>query len=196
MRRVDLARAEALVDTPAMAAEIARITAALPIGVRARQCPVRTIALGMLLTQADHRPAHLSRVHEALCALSEEDRRRLGVTVDWHGTPHQLTYRQVEYLNTLVETALGKDEPDGLAADGLQGFVDAARHAGLLCGLAGSLAERDIARLAPLGPDLLGFRGALCRDAARARGFDPERLRGVAAAMRRVRLDEPAHGGA
>jgi hypothetical protein len=125
MRRVDLARAEALVDTPAMAAEIARITAALPIGVRARQCPVRTIALGMLLTQADHRPAHLSRVHEALCALSEEDRRRLGVTVDWHGTPHQLTYRQVEYLNTLVETALGKDEPDGLAADGLQGFVDA-----------------------------------------------------------------------
>lgn len=78
----------------------------------------------------------------------------------------------------------------------LQGFVDAARHAGLLCGLAGSLAESDIARLAPLGPDLLGFRGALCRDAARARGFDPERLRSVAAAMHRVRLDEPVHAGA
>ncbi len=78
----------------------------------------------------------------------------------------------------------------------LRGFVDAARHAGLLCGLAGSLAENDIARLAPLGPDLLGFRGALCRDAARARGFDPARLRSVAAAMRRARVDEPAHAGA
>ena len=64
-------------------------------------------------------------MHEALCALGEEDRWRLGVTVEWHGTPHQLTYRQVEYLNTLVETALRKDEPDGRAADGLQEFVDA-----------------------------------------------------------------------
>lgn len=119
-----MARAEALLDAPALAEEIARIAAALPIGVRARQCPVRTFVLGMLLTQTDHRPAHLSRVHEALVSLSRDDRRRLGVDVDWHGVPHQLTYRQVEYLNALVETALRKDEPDGRASEVLQRFVD------------------------------------------------------------------------
>ena len=86
---------------------------------------MRTFVLGMLLTQADHRPAHLSRVREALVSLPRVDRLRLGVDVDWHGTPHQLTYRQVEYLNALVETALGKHEPDGLASEVLQRFVDA-----------------------------------------------------------------------
>ncbi len=79
----------------------------------------------MLLTQADHRPAHLSRVHDALVSLDEVDRSRLGVELDWHGTSHQLTYRQVEYLNTLIEAALQKDEPDGRASEGLQRFVDA-----------------------------------------------------------------------
>ncbi|MGH9091141.1 MAG: hypothetical protein ACRDZR_07170 [Acidimicrobiales bacterium] len=93
--------------------------------VRARQCPLRTFMLGMLLTCADHRPAHLSRVHEALVSLPLFDRRRLGVEANWHGIPHQLTYRQVEYLNALVETAIGKDEPDGLASASLQRFVDA-----------------------------------------------------------------------
>ena len=128
---VDLARAEALVDTPAIAEQITRIAAALPIGVRARQCPLRTFVVGMLLTVADHRPAHLSRVHAALVSLGEEDRLRLGVTVDWRSSPHVLTYRQVEYLNALVETALRKDEPDGLASEVLQGFVDALIEAGV-----------------------------------------------------------------
>jgi len=108
-----------------LAREIARIDSALPLGVRARQCPLRTFVLGLLLAQADHRPAHLCRVHEALVSLPLSDRRRLGVVVDWHGVPHQLTYRQVEYLNALVETALEKDQPDGLASGALQRFVDA-----------------------------------------------------------------------
>jgi hypothetical protein len=41
-----------------------RIEALLPIGVRARQLTVRTLLAGMCLTQADHRPAHLTRVHQ------------------------------------------------------------------------------------------------------------------------------------
>jgi len=41
-------------------------------------------------------------------------------------------------------------------------FVRRARAAGLRIGLAGSLGLDDIDRLAPVGPDLLGFRGALC----------------------------------
>ena len=42
-----------------------RIELLLPIGVRARQLLVRTLLLGMLLVLADHRPAHLTRVHHA-----------------------------------------------------------------------------------------------------------------------------------
>ena len=43
-----------------------RIELLLPIGVRARQLLVRTLLLGMLIVLADHRPAHLTRVHQAL----------------------------------------------------------------------------------------------------------------------------------
>ena len=50
----------------------------LPAGVRPRQLRVRTLLAGMCLAQADHRPAHLTRVHQALTALREDDQRRLG----------------------------------------------------------------------------------------------------------------------
>src|SRR5216683_2001757 len=46
-----------------------RIEAMLPIGVRPRQLTVRALLAGMCLTQADHRPAHLTRVHQALTSL-------------------------------------------------------------------------------------------------------------------------------
>jgi len=41
-------------------------------------------------------------------------------------------------------------------------FVKLTRQHQLLCGLAGSLKADDIAKLMPLNPDYLGFRGALC----------------------------------
>jgi len=41
-------------------------------------------------------------------------------------------------------------------------FVNLTRQHQLLCGLAGSLKADDIAKLMPLNPDYLGFRGALC----------------------------------
>jgi dihydroneopterin aldolase len=49
----------------------------------------------------------------------------------------------------------------------LGGFVSSARRLGLLTGLAGSLQPGDISELRRLGPDYLGFRGALCQDGAR-----------------------------
>ena len=101
-----------------------RIEAMLPIGVRARQLLVRTLLLGMLLVLADHRPAHLTRVHRALTALPEDDQRRLGVITDWKNGPHQLTYRQAEYTFGLVAGALAKDEPDGLPSPVLQAICD------------------------------------------------------------------------
>ena len=90
-----------------------RIEAMLPAGVRARQLSVRTLLAGMCLAQADHRPAHLTRVHRALTGLTGDDQRRLGVIADWRRGPHLLTYRQTERTFGLVADALAKDEPDG-----------------------------------------------------------------------------------
>src|SRR6266568_2971289 len=84
-----------------------RIEAMLPIGVRPRQLKVRTLLAGMCLAQADHRPAHLTRVHQALTSLPGDDQRRLGVIAGWNHGPHERTYG-------LVTGALARDEPDGL----------------------------------------------------------------------------------
>jgi hypothetical protein len=46
-----------------------RIEALLPIGGRHRQLRVRTPLAGMMLTQADCGPAHLTRVRDTLIAL-------------------------------------------------------------------------------------------------------------------------------
>jgi len=102
----------------------ARIEAMLPAGVRPRQLAVRTLLAGMCLAQADHRPAHLTRVHHALISLPEDDQARLGVLADWRTGPHRLTYRQAEYTFSLVADVLGKDEPDGLPSGPLQSICD------------------------------------------------------------------------
>jgi hypothetical protein len=112
---------EEIIDTCGVAA---RIEVLLPVGVRPRQLRVRTLLAGMCLAQADHRPAHLTRVHQALTALPDADQRRLGVLADWKHGPHQLTYRQTERTFGLIADALGKDEPDGLPSPALQAICD------------------------------------------------------------------------
>src|SRR6266568_3838086 len=101
-----------------------RIEALQPIGVRARQLKVRTLLAGMCLAQADHRPAHLTRVHQALTGLTDDDQRRLGVVADSKHGPHLLTYRQTERTSGLVAAALGKDEPGGLPSQALRAACD------------------------------------------------------------------------
>jgi hypothetical protein len=118
---IPLAVWEQIIDASGVAA---RIEALLPAGVRPRQLTVRTLLAGMCLAQADHRPAHLTRVHQALVSLPGDDQRRLGVTADWKSGPHQLTYRQAEYTFGLIAGALGKDEPDGLPSRALQAACD------------------------------------------------------------------------
>jgi hypothetical protein len=118
---IALAAFEAVIDASGTAA---RIEAILPAGARPRQLKAGTLLAGMCLAQADHRPAHLTRVHQALTVLGEDDQRRPGVLADWKNGPHQLTCRQIEYTFALVADALGKDEPDGLPSGALQGICD------------------------------------------------------------------------
>jgi hypothetical protein len=118
---IPLPALEAVIDSSGVAP---RIEAMLPIGVRTRQLRVRTLLAGMCLTQAGGRPAHLTRVHQALTSLPEDDQRRLGVPADWKHGPHLLTCRQTERTSGLVAGALGKDEPDGLPSPVLQEICD------------------------------------------------------------------------
>jgi hypothetical protein len=118
---IPLAAFEEIIDASGIAP---RIEAMLPLGVRARQLSIRTLLAGMCLAQADHRPAHLTRVHQSLTALGDDDKQRLGVLADWKRGPHTLTYRQTERTFNLVVNALSKDQPDGLTPDPLQRLCD------------------------------------------------------------------------
>jgi hypothetical protein len=123
-----LARLEAIVDRSLAAA---RIEALLPAGVRPRQLRVRTLLLGMLLALADHRPAHLTRVHQALTGIPGPDRVRLGVTAAWKNGPHLLTYRQTERTFGLITAALEKQHPDGAPSPDLAGVTDMLTEASI-----------------------------------------------------------------
>src|SRR5271166_6386732 len=118
---ITLEALEEIIDASGIAP---RIEAVLPIGVRSRQLRVRTLLAGMCLTQADGRPAHFTRVHQALTSLPGEEQRRLGVITEWKHGPHLLTYRQAEYTFGLIAGALGKQEPDGLPSAELQAACD------------------------------------------------------------------------
>ncbi len=135
-------RLEEILDDPCVEEVIETVEDGLPKGVRARQLSVRTLLFGMLLAAADHRPAHLSRVHCALLGLGAYERVRLGVVVSSRKGPHLLTYRQVEYTNSLVCSVLGKDEPDGVAS-------------ALLEGLIGALLESSVPKCAQVGQGAL-----------------------------------------
>jgi hypothetical protein len=122
----ELQRLEAIVDASGAPQ---RIEALLPLGVRPRQLCVRTLLIGMLLVAVHGRPAHLRRVHEALLALEEQERWRLGVLARWRSGPHELTYRQVERTFALVARALSKQEPDGRPSELLSEILDALLEA-------------------------------------------------------------------
>jgi hypothetical protein len=118
---IPLAALEEIIDASGIAP---RIELLLPTGVRHRQLAVRTLLAGMMLSQAGHRPAHLTRVHQVLVTLPEDEQRRLGVVADWKHGPHQLTCRQTERTFGLLAGALAKDIPDGLPSQVLARICD------------------------------------------------------------------------
>jgi hypothetical protein len=72
----------------------------------------------------------------------------------------------------LLDTAIkdGSSLLDWMAEEDLARFIGACRERRLLCALAGSLQARHLERLAPLGPDFIGVRGAACEGGDRRRG--------------------------
>jgi uncharacterized protein (UPF0264 family) len=56
----------------------------------------------------------------------------------------------------------GRGLTDCVSAVWLRAFVTQAQDVGLMVGLAGKLRLEDVPLLAAMGPDLLGFRSALC----------------------------------
>lgn len=64
----------------------------------------------------------------------------------------------------------------------LQHFIDRARAASLLCGLAGALRLADLPRLIALAPDFAGVRSAVCLG-DRSGALDSQRLRALRQAM-------------
>ena len=65
----------------------------------------------------------------------------------------------------------------------LAGFVRAAQEHRLLAGLAGGLRSDDVAPLARVGPDVLGFRGGLCAGSNRRGAVELERVSSVRRAI-------------
>jgi hypothetical protein len=117
----DLPRLEQIIDASGVAE---RIEAMLPVGVRPRQLTVRTLLLGILACLTDCRPAHLRRVHQALLALSDREKRHLGVLTRWKSGEHELTYRQVERTYALIVKALCKERLDGQPSQTLSAVMD------------------------------------------------------------------------
>lgn len=82
------------------------------------------------------------------------------------------------FAGVMIDTA---DKHSGRLTDyldvgRLREFVISARRNKLMCGLAGSLRCSDIARLAELAPDYLGFRGAACIRNCRGGRLDAQRV--------------------
>jgi len=74
---------------------------------------------------------------------------------------------------------------DHLPLSRLAAHVAAAKALGLTVGFAGSLRAESVPNLLALRPDLLGFRGALCRDGERGQPLDPVRLAAIRALIPR-----------
>ncbi|HWK37622.1 MAG TPA: (5-formylfuran-3-yl)methyl phosphate synthase [Hyphomicrobium sp.] len=73
--------------------------------------------------------------------------------------------------------------PDIVSADELSRFIAAVRAAGLFAGLAGSLRVRHVPQLLALQPDVIGFRGGLCREGERTGELDADAIEAVRRAI-------------
>jgi uncharacterized protein (UPF0264 family) len=149
---------------------------------------VAFVKLGLRATDGDRARATLGAVRAALPA---------GVAVvvagfaDWERagapSPRELPAlaRAAGAQGCLVDTAVkdGRGLFHWLDEGQLRELVETCRGLGLLSALAGSLGLADLARLAPIGPDIVGVRGGACiGDRIRGR-IDAGRVRAWARAV-------------
>lgn len=92
------------------------------------------------------------------------------------------------FSGVMLDTAgkTGGSLPDVCKVARLREFMAAARKVRLFSGLAGALRVSHIPTLLALKPDVLGFRGALCRAGIREGMIDEEAIRAVRQAIPRV----------
>jgi uncharacterized protein (UPF0264 family) len=85
------------------------------------------------------------------------------------------------FAGVMLDTAAkdGRTLLDHRAPDALRTFIADAHTAGLFAGLAGSLRLAQVPELLALEPDVLGFRGALCRASDRQSALDAAALAAV-----------------
>lgn len=91
---------------------------------------------------------------------------------------HVAAFAKAGFAGVMVDTA---DKLSGslrrhLDDDTLARFVAESAEHRMMCGLAGSLTLQDVTALSATSAEVLGFRGAACRDGARAGSLDPARL--------------------
>ena len=81
--------------------------------------------------------------------------------------------------------------PDAMSAPAISHFVRRASEEGLKTGLAGSLKLHHIDEIRALGPDIIGFRGALCVNALREGELSPAAIAAVHRALSSQRYEMP-----
>jgi uncharacterized protein (UPF0264 family) len=127
------------------------------------------------------------RTLERLGKLEHGDVRLVGVLLADQGIDLDLVQpaRQAGFAGLMLDTADKRRGalPDILAAEELRAFVTATHRAGMFAGLAGSLRAEHVAYLLDFAPDVLGFRGGLCRRGERTATLDPDALRAVRRAI-------------
>ncbi len=105
--------------------------------------------------------------------------------------------RRAGFCGLMLDTADKSNGalPDLLPEPTLREFVIAARGAGLFAGLAGSLRAEHVPYLLGLQPDILGFRGGLCRRGERTGTIDADAVRAVRRAIPSGACRVPLQGG-
>lgn len=122
-------------------------------------------------------------VLERLAVLDLGRARLVGVLIADAGVAFELieSARDAGFAGLMLDTADKRRGalPDIVPASALRRFVTAVHAAGMFAGLAGSLRAEHVPALLRDVPDVLGFRGGLCRFGDRTGAMDAEAVRAV-----------------
>jgi len=171
-------RVEPLVDAVARTAEVG----------------VDFVKVGLFVEEATKhgKEREVLNVISALGRLDLEGSRLVAVLLADKGFDFSLVcaLAQAGFSGVMVDTA---DKSSGSIVDVLSGaelsqFVEMTRRQGLFNGLAGRLRLSHISEVLSYSPDIIGFRGALCRALERGRTLDAQALAAVRRAIPKSRV--------